>query len=295
MRCPHCPSKSVIKKGFYKRRSARRPVQKYRCKLCLKWFSASTGTVIYRQRKPYLNNRIAEQLTRGTSERSCARLLHINRKTVTRRIKPFGLHARRELEKMRRLAKDTEVQFDDMETFEHTKCKPLSIAMCVSAHDRKILSVHVSKMPAKGHLAEISRRKYGPREDRRKEGWERMFTEIQHLKISKISSDFNPHYPKYPKRFFQDAVYVRHYGRKGCVTGQGEMKEGGMDPLFAFNHTAAMVRDNIKRLSRRTWCTTKDPDRLQDFLSLYAWKHNQRLKKMGRSRKLNLGDARGAS
>jgi hypothetical protein len=50
--------------------------------------------------------------------------------------------------------------------------------------------------------------------------------------------------------------------------GQGELKRGGFDPLFSLNHTAAMFRDRLKRLSHRTWCTTKRPDRLQLLLDL---------------------------
>jgi hypothetical protein len=56
--------------------------------------------------------------------------------------------------------------------------------------------------------------------------------------------------------------------------GQGELKRGGFDLLFALNHSCAMVRDNLKRLSRRTWCTTKRPDRLQCLLNLYICAHN---------------------
>ena len=66
------------------------------------------------------------------------------------------------------------------------------------------------------------------------------------------------------------------------MVGQGELKRGGFDPLFALNHTAAMYRDRIKRLSRRTWCTTKRADRLQLLVDLYAWHHNERLRGAGR-------------
>lgn len=56
--------------------------------------------------------------------------------------------------------------------------------------------------------------------------------------------------------------------------GQGELKAGGFDPLFSLNHTCAMYRDNLTRMSRRTWCTTKGPDRLQSLVNLYVCAHN---------------------
>ena len=48
----------------------------------------------------------------------------------------------------------------------------------------------------------------------------------------------------------------------------------GYDPLFWVNHTAAMLRANVNRLIRRTWCTTKRADRLADHLALYVHFHN---------------------
>ena len=38
----------------------------------------------------------------------------------------------------------------------------------------------------------------------------------------------------------------RSKGRKPDVVGQGELKAGGFDSLFALNHSCAMIRDNIK-------------------------------------------------
>ena len=59
--------------------------------------------------------------------------------------------------------------------------------------------------------------------------------------------------------------------------GQGELKKIGFDPLFDLNHTAAMIRANINRLFRRTWCTTKRADRLEAHLELYVQYHNREL------------------
>ncbi|MCB0350947.1 MAG: transposase, partial [Bdellovibrionales bacterium] len=66
-------------------------------------------------------------------------------------------------------------------------------------------------------------------------------------------------------------------GQRGCVAGQGELKKVAFDPLFSINHTFAMCRANINRLLRRTWCTTKRPDRLVAHLDLYVNFHNRRL------------------
>jgi len=58
------------------------------------------------------------------------------------------------------------------------------------------------------------------------------------------------------------------------VAGQGELKKIGFDPLFSLNHTAAMIRDGVSRLVRKTWGNSKRMDRLEDHLFVYAHYHN---------------------
>ena len=51
-----------------------------------------------------------------------------------------------------------DIQCDELQTIEHTKLKPLAVAVAVSKTERKILGFQVSSMPATGHLAKISRK-----------------------------------------------------------------------------------------------------------------------------------------
>ena len=66
------------------------------------------------------------------------------------------------------------------------------------------------------------------------------------------------------------------------MTGQGELKKVVYDPIFSLNHTCAMLRANINRLVRKTWCTTKKPERLAMHITLYALYHNLNLKRKER-------------
>ena len=91
---------------------------------------------------------------------------------------------------------------------------------------------------------------------------------------SRFLSDQNPHYPKYVEKFFPLAKHETIKGRRGCVGGQGELKKGAFDPMFSVNHTFAMLRANICRLIRRTWCTTKKIDALADHIAIYVNFHN---------------------
>ena len=137
--------------------------------------------------------------------------------------------------------------------------------------------VHTStRMPAKGKLAAISRKRYGRRADERPKALRTLLTTVRSVSVPNVvlRSDQSPRYPKYVAELMPQARRRTFKGRRGCVVGQGELKSGGFDPLFALNHSCAMFRDNIKRLSRRTWCTTKRPDRLQSLIDLYVIAHN---------------------
>jgi hypothetical protein len=206
----------------------------------------------------------------------------VNRKTVIRRFRFLASEARQSQQKfMQRLENENlaTLQFDDLETSEHTKCKPLSVALAVEPKSRKILAFSVSRMPAKGHLAEISRRKYGRRVDQRPAGWNMLFEAIKPVLSERcvITSDENPHYARHLKAHLPCAVHIQVPGGRGAITGQGELRKKKFDPMFSLNHTCAMLRANMNRLFRKTWCTTKNPVGLNDHLAIYINFHNQSL------------------
>ena len=209
-----------------------------------------------------------------------AKLLHISRTTVSRKLIFLGQQAQLELEEMNRQRPIADIiEFDDMETFEITKCKPLSLTLAVEHKTRWIFGIEVSQMPAKGRLTKLAFKKYGPRRDERSRGRASLFGRIQPF-ISKnalIKSDENPHYVSDVKRFFPEATHERHKGQRGSIVGQGELKKIRFDPLFSLNHSCAMFRANVNRLFRKTWCTTKNRERLHFHLTMYAVFHNKLL------------------
>jgi hypothetical protein len=212
-----------------------------------------------------------------------ALLLGVSRKTVVRKIRLFSeIESTRQREFLEENFSQQPlkfIQFDDLETSEHTKCKPLSVSLAVEPKTRKILSFKVSSMPARGHLAEISRRKYGRRIDERPLAWDQMMKElIPYVEpTAQWKSDENPHYPRHLKRHHPLSQHIRYKGGRGAITGQGELKKLKFDPLFSLNHSCAMLRANLNRLFRRTWCTTKTKQGLIDHLNLYVAFHNREL------------------
>ena len=283
IRCPqkHCDANSknklIAKDGLFWRSSDSRWVQRYVCKKCGKKFSQATFDPAYGQNKRRINYPLFKLLSSGMSMRRSALILNVSRRTIERRIPFLGQLARRNFFSFwEQQPLVREFQFDDLITIEHTKCKPLSVTMAVEKESRKIIGIEVSRMPAFGHLAAISKKKYGPREDQRKQGIENLFSKIKPFICEKptIFSDNHKFYPPKIKKHFPCSQHKTTAGGRGCIAGQGELKKLLFDPLFSINHSFAMLRANINRLIRRTWCTTKKPERLLDHLYIYATFHN---------------------
>lgn len=152
----------------------------------------------------------------------------LNRKTVARKLEILGEEAEERVRKANLLHKKVRVvEFDDLETFEHTKYKPLSVTLAVQSQTRRILGFQVSSMPAKGRLVEKALRKYGPRKDGRRKARARLFRNLQRLvhKNAQFRSDAHPHYPRLVKKYFPKANHVTFLSRKGSLGGGGEAKK----------------------------------------------------------------------
>ena len=276
--CPVClKSENVIKKGFYLHAKKNLKVQRYYCKSCHKKFSNQTSNYDYHLSLKPKNQFVFRMLSQGMSQRAIARNLGISRGSVARRVIRYGLFCEAQMLLYRQSRKKcTNIQFDELETYEHTKCKPITVPIAVESKTRKILAVDAGDIAAKGKIAKQAKQKYGKRVCQRRETLQRFFKDLKVVtnEKTKFLSDSSTHYVSPMKKFFPDNPYFRVLGRRGCIVGQGELKAGGFDPLFTLNHTYAMFRDNIKRLTRRTWCTTKVKACLKKILYIYAWYHN---------------------
>lgn len=292
VQCPYCDNHSqqsqptlratspIVRHGSYRRRSDGVRIFRLRCLRCMHTFSASRNDVCFNQKKRHLNHPIWMLLVSGVSLRRLSLLLKISRTTAARKLIFLGKLAQEDLNlSLCKISKIDSLEFDDMETFEHSKLKPLSISLAVESKTRRVLGFEVSQMPANGTLARRARQRYGKRIDHRSIGRATLLKRIALItnQSTIVKSDQNPQYPPLIKKILPSVQHLTFKGRRGCVVGQGELKRGGFDPLFSLNHTAAMFRANVNRLFRRTWCTTKKRDALTAHLAIYATFHNQNI------------------
>jgi transposase-like protein len=278
-KCPNqnCPKHTqagglFIKKGYFRIKRINQKIRKFQCKNCLKIFSSRTFKPDYRHKKMDLNHKLAKLLAEGNSLRSASRILKM---TYFNTYKKFlWLKTIVDLQKNKMQFKASELQFDEMETIHHTKCKPLSIALVVNEIG-ELIEAKVAEMPAKGRLAGFSVNKYGPRKDDRLAVLNQVFLAVKSklLELPQvIKSDANPSYKKIVKEYFSGVRYEQ-INRSDKIRHQDRLHERlskkRFDPLFNVNHKCALLRSQIKRLTRRSWCTTKKPENLQLHLDLF--------------------------
>ncbi len=285
--CPSCAAsrQSIVRDGHFFRADDAKAVQRYRCKACGKKFSAATFKPTYRQKKRRINSTIRFCFASNMCPRDMAELVGVNIKTVASRLRWQAALSRRKNREYLRAYLDVQgpikcVQFDDLITFEHTKCKPLSVPVAVINDQRIPLGFGVASIPAFGHLAKISRKKYGKRDDESRVVREALFEELTALLPSDVcfKTDGHAHYRQLIKHYFPHAEHQVFQSDRGAIVGQGELKKTTFDNLFSINHTFATIRAKVNRLNRRTWCTTKKPERLADHMDIFIDVFCDRLK-----------------
>lgn len=206
----------------------------------------------------------------GTTQRRLATVLGINKKTVVKKILFLAQEARKRHELMLQSGaiKTSHIQFDEMETFEHSKLKPLSIAIAVRAKTGEIIDAKVSQMPAKGPTAPLSKKIYGPIKDERPIGRNEVLYKVGICAKPNtiLITDGKPDYPKYCKKIIPEIIHKPIPNRLKTTKNR--------ESLFTLNYTAAKIRNDLSRMARKTWVTTKKKERLQAHLDLYIAYNN---------------------
>ena len=288
---PRCPRKTCLNRaqpskvqfhGSYSRSSDSKKIKRWFCQNCKRTFSQATNNPCFGHKKRRLNPEVRDFLESGVSMRQIARKLKIHRTTVARKrrfLSEQGLLANLKLLKKINFDQVRLVQFDDLETFEHSKGKPLSVTLVVT-NQRLIIGYKVSRMPCKGRLAAKSRKKYGYRIDERPKNLRALFEDLSNELRPDVTllSDQNPLYSAPLKEYFPKCTHSTSKSRRAAPIGQGEIKQGFYDPLFAVNHSCAKLRDLIKPLTRRSWCTLKAKFALKEHLNIFIRDHNVSLK-----------------
>jgi IS1 family transposase len=277
---PDCARHTDGAKGFYERRGTfrtkhdRRRVPRYRCKTCGRWFNSRTFNATAGQHRPEVNRPILDMICSGMSMRRVARVLCVAKTTVEARVRWLADQSRKAHDRFLAAPpeKTSYVQIDELETYEHSSLKPLSIALAVRAKTGQIIDARVASMNCHGVMASISRKFYGKRADTRKEAFAQVLGSVGKVAKPKvtIATDARCVYRPLIKEVIPGAVHKAHVQpkKKGRLAAKTSILKR-WDPLYRLNQTAAKLRADISRLARKTWSASKRAARLQDHLAIY--------------------------
>ena len=262
--CIYCKSEKVNKKGYLK--TKRGKTQRYQCKSCKKYFTKRNKSVNYRHRKQHLREMITKLYCERMSLRGIARTLGLDRKTVVRYFRENTEQAR-EANKARIKKKGlvtSYAQFDQLETYEHTKRRPVGVQLSIRHKTGEIISAKVGYIPVRGLT--VSKRYL--------QWWnERVRADDDsHLKamLKDTKKALNP----------TGSTLTCDWDRGQINTLERNCKE----PWIAIqpskqehkkiNRLFRRMRHDISRLGRKTLSTTKSLAELQNHLDLYTDYHN---------------------
>lgn len=203
-----------------------------------------------------------------------ARHLGVTRATIVRKFLYLaGLCRALNASELERLGIVERVQFDEMESFEHTRLKPLTVAIAMDEKSGNILSTCVAQIPAKGPLAAFSRKKYGWRPNHAPRARRSVLRVVAAVSPKTIVTDSHSAYPALMGILLPEASHVRAPAEaRKFRPDRG--RRNVADALFRLSHTEAKLRQDLSRLLRKSWVTTKLPQRLQAHLDLYVTYHN---------------------
>lgn len=270
--------------GGYWRAVDGRRVQRFRCGVCQRRFSSQSFRLDYRQQKPRINVAILGCFVSKVTHRQTARILHVDRKTVQRRLRVFGPALRRWhsvfLSRARRQGGIRgSFSLDELETFEHDRrLRPVTVPVLIHRDTRFIIHVESADLPARGGLSDHDRGRKDARElryGRRRSGSsvavDACISALKSIHDSRsmleLVTDRKISYPP---------IVRKHFGKQlwALLRERSTATRNVLNPLFPINHTLAMMRDQVSRLVRRTWAASKLQAELRHHLWIFvAWRN----------------------
>lgn len=284
-RCPHptCHGHTsrpfrYIDWGSFRRACDGRVVPRFRCLECGRTFSTQTFRLDWRLQRPRLHLDLWAHLISKVTHRQAARMLNCTRKSIAHRLDLLGEHCRAfHTHQLERLARQRGLagrfQLDELETYEHNRrLQPLTVPVLIHCPSYFVVDLAVAPLPCRGRLSARNRERKIAREGlygTRRSGSRRAVEAcLQTLAAARrpagrieLETDCKHEYVRSVQRLLgADTPHQR--------TSSKEPRDYG-SPLFAINHTLAMLRDGVSRLVRRTWAASKQS--LQLGRHLWIW------------------------
>lgn len=256
--CKHCGNRGIRKKGTMK--TKRGSAQRYQCKACLKTFTDRTGSLNYRKRKQELRKKISQMYCERMSLRGISRTLGISINTVTKYFRESADRA--SIKNKKRIAQGGLVtrfmQFDQLETYEHTKRRPVGIQVSIRHKTGEIISAKAGFIPIRAlTVSKAYSEKWNKRASKSSHVFEMLWESRKALDETGalVSCDRD-----------NKQVYLlkQLYTAPQLTLSPSSAENKRIDRVFR------RMRQDISRLGRKTLSTTKRLKNLQRHLDLYT-------------------------
>lgn len=286
----------------------RKFIQRYRCKTCKKSFINQERLERNLKEKLYSKRKdISELYCMGTSLRDLSKNLEITRKTVMRKLDLISNELEEKFRDFETYNFNSHYEnnhqlrpiivFDEMETYEHTKLKPLSLTIAYDVVNKKIIDIQVATFFPKGRfISELQRKphlriKYElakrNREDNRTAKTRSVLENVKKY-ISCNShqplfiTDGRASYRSQLREVFQDSPFEHEViSSKELVENYIKTNKYGFGQKnirlkASFDALCTTMRAKISRLRRDSFIHTKKVANLQKTLFLFMnhWNEN---------------------
>lgn len=277
---PICPNGSCVNhvsppRDFYRKNGYRRPkhnhqpVPRYQFKACGKNFCATQTKAFKQHHRPDINVQIFKLAVSGVSMRRMVKVVGCSKLTVERKIRHLANEARRHHALFLADPQNhtTHAMMDELETFIHARYRQVSVPVVIRAKTGKVLAFDVCRkptnMPKVINTWSVNHRPLVVPQVLAR-------ASVAFKAGTTLSTDGDASYPKW----IQNSGITVTHNIQHTPTGNTDY-----DPLFAVNVLFAKMRNDLARLGRKTWTTSKTIAGLRNHLWLYvAWVNGYQLR-----------------
>lgn len=265
-------SNKYQKYGYYKTKHNGQPVPRYKCKFCGKTLSGRSMLGNEKLKKPELTEEVFNLYCERMSIRGIARVLKVDKETVMSRIAYLGMLCLKyhTIYLSSGMFRTAIINYDEMETTEATKLKPISVGIACCGITGFIIDAQACEMPAK-RMSSLSISKYGARPDFRGVACD------DALAAAKLCCPQNVTIIADDKRAYR-AWFLRNFPQSQIFQAKrlqmNQIFPAHLHDKFRMDGVCANIREDVSRFTRRSRIITKRMSMLQNHLYMYIAYNN---------------------
>jgi transposase-like protein len=282
---PDLPIKDwYIRKGSYPT-AVRKSVQRFKCKVCGKWFSSQTFHIDYYAKKRVDYFTIVHYLSEGLSIRAMQRLCGLNRNTIQNRIDRISRYCiAKTVDIVRTLKVSEDLAADGFESFVKSQYFPNNIHVLVGSDSQFLYFFNHVALKRKGRMTELQKK-------RRSDLYRRCWFEKNSIKhafreVAEQIGQMIFHRAKCPLTLYTDekkeyrralTEMRRAYGNKQEIIQveiSSKRRRTTRNRLFPVNYMDRELRKDQAAFRRESTCFARSTNNALSRLNVYAAYHN---------------------